>query len=99
MKTIKGYVMAGLALGLVFAASQAAEAKKDYYAILEPRVAIPSRFESTTLVETTSMNSYPVIVERTISSAVVLEPSKIPVVLDRTTTVRPPRFLEFGVWR
>lgn len=86
--------MAGLVASLLFTGSQMAMAA-DYYAFLEPRTAIPDRYERSTAIQTTAL-AYPVLVEAVVtSSAVVLEPSRIPVMLDRTTTVRPPRFLEF----
>lgn len=89
----KKYIFTGLA-AMAFFAPQLAQAA-DYYAVLEPRTAIPERYEATTMIETTAL-SYPVVIERTTTtSAVTLEPSRIPCVLDRTTTVKPPRLFQF----
>ena len=91
----KRYIFAGLAALALFAPQLAQAADKDYYAILEPRTAIPERFEATTMVETTAL-TYPVVIEKTVTTeAVTLEPSRIPCVLDRTSTVKPPRLFQF----
>lgn len=95
MKAKKDYIFAGLAAAVLYMAPQMAQAEDNYYAVLEPRTAIPERYEATTMVETTAL-SYPVVIERTTTtSAVTLEPSKIPCVLDRTSTVPPPRLFQF----
>lgn len=94
MKAKKEYIFAGLVAAVLFGAPQLAQAK-DYYAILEPRATIADRYEDTTLVETTAI-SYPVVIEKSITTQdVVLQPSRIPCVLDRTTTVPPPHFFQF----
>lgn len=91
--------VAGLAFAALGTVSQKAVAEDNcYFQLTSPLTAIP---ESTRLMDTTveTTLSFPVVMERTGSTtAVVVGTTLKPVLIERTTVVKPPRFLSFGVW-
>ena len=98
MKAKFVYVMAaGLAVGMISTISQKAMAD-DYYAVLSPCATMVERPDHVTRIVEKTL-SYPVVIERAgITSTTVLGTSLMPVILEKTTVVRPPHFLSFGVW-
>lgn len=98
-------LIAGLAIGFIPMTSASADDEVKYYKVLSAQTALPVKPD---IVPMQRVLTFPVVVEKTTATTTTIngqtrqvliqETTPLPVVLERTTTVKPHRFLSFGVW-